>query len=36
VIGASFLALAVLVAIVIGGIALAIYLARLLWGLSTQ
>ncbi len=36
VIGASFLALAVLVAIVIGGIVLAIYLARLLWGLSTQ
>ena len=36
VVGASFLALTVLVAIVIGGIALAIYVARLLWGLSTQ
>lgn len=36
VIGASFLALVVLVAIVIGGIALAIYVARLLWGLTTQ
>ncbi len=36
VVGASFLALTILVAIVIGGIALAIYLARLLWGVSTQ
>lgn len=36
VIGATFLALVVLVAIVVGGIALAIYVARLLWGLSTQ
>lgn len=35
VIGATFLALAVLVAIVIGGFALAIYVARLLWGLLT-
>jgi hypothetical protein len=35
VIGAAFLALVVLSLIVIGGIALAIYLARLLWGLST-
>lgn len=35
VIGATFLALAVLVAIVVGGLALTIYVARLLWGLST-
>ena len=35
-IGASLLALAVLALIVIGGIAVAIYLGRLLWGLSTQ
>jgi hypothetical protein len=35
VIGATFMALAVLVAIVVGGLVLAIYLARLLWGVST-
>ena len=35
-IGASLLALAVLALIVIGGIALAIYVGRLLWRLSTQ
>lgn len=35
-IGASLLALGVLALIVIGGIAVAIYLGRLLWGLSTQ
>jgi Domain of unknown function (DUF4112) len=35
VIGAAFLALVVLSLIVIGGIALAIYLGRLLWGLAT-
>ena len=34
--GASLLALAVLALIVIGGIALAIYVGRLLWRLSTQ
>ena len=33
---ASLVALAVLALIVIGGIALTIYVARLLWGLSTQ
>ena len=36
VIGASLLALGVLALIVIGGIAVAIYVGRLLWGLSTQ
>jgi hypothetical protein len=35
-VGASLLALAVLALIVIGGIAVAIYVGRLLWGLSTQ
>ena len=35
-ISASLLALAVLALIVIGGIALTIYVGRLLWGLSTQ
>lgn len=35
-IGSSLLALAVLALIVIGGIAFAIYVGRLLWGLSTQ
>ncbi len=35
-IGASLLAVAVLALIVVGGIALAIYVGRLLWGLSTQ
>lgn len=36
VIGATFMALAVLVAIVVGGLVLAIYFARLLWGAPTQ
>lgn len=35
-VGASLLAVAVLALMVIGGIALAIYVGRLLWGLSTQ
>lgn len=35
-IGASLLALTVLALIVIGGIVVAIYLGRLLWGLSTR
>ena len=35
-VGASLLALAVLALIVIGGIAVAVYVGRLLWGLSTQ
>ena len=36
IIGASLAAVAVLALIVIGGIAVAIYVGRLLWGLSTQ
>ena len=36
ILGASLAAVAVLALIVVGGIAAAIYVARLLWGLSTQ